>query len=224
VASPTKKGDKMKKVFRVISILLLSLIVPLTVSAKPSEVQGKPVPTPAGKVVILDPGHGGTDSGAVYKDLKEKDVNLDIAKRTEALLENAGYTVYMTREDDSYKSNNDRYTFANAMQGNLLVSIHLNASTDHSIDYTKGFWGQKNKDLAFTKTIHNALVSGLGIQDGGVGQFASGVLIKSNMPATIAETVFLSSDYEYNLLTDGTGNRQQQTADSLYKGIVNYGL
>lgn len=209
----------MKQEFKVISVLLLSLIIPLTVSAKPSEVRGKPAPQPPGKVVILDPGHGGTDSGAVYKDLKEKDVNLDIAKKTKVLLENAGYTVYMTREDDNYKSNNDRHTFANAMQGNLLVSIHLNASTDHSIDYTKGFWGQKNKDLAFTKTIHNALVSGLGIQDGGVGQFASGVLIKSNMPATIAETVFLSSDYEYNLLSDRTGNRQQEIAQALYTGI-----
>lgn len=68
-----------------------------------------------GKTVVLDPGHGGSDSGAVngtYK-LKEKDQNLEVAKRLQALLEASGATVNMTRTADVYLSNRDRYTFLN---------------------------------------------------------------------------------------------------------------
>ena len=175
-----------------------------------------------GKVIVLDPGHGGSDPGAVYQDLQEKDVNLDIAQRTKSVLEEAGYTVYLTRTDDSTKSNNDRYTFANSVGGSALVSIHLNASSNHEIDYTRSFFGKKRKDLGLTQAVHGSLAGNLGINDGGIGQYASGVLLKSKMPATLAETVFLSSEYEYNLLTNGTGERQQQIAEALAQGIENF--
>lgn len=58
--------------------------------------------------------------------------------------------------------------------------------------------------------------------DLGVTNFASGVLLKSNMPATMQETVFISNATECALLTNGTGNRQQQLAQSLYNGIVDW--
>lgn len=214
----------MKNILKGILLIAAIIILPLTVYAKPS-VGGKPTPPPpTTKVVILDPGHGGSDPGAVYNGLEEADVNLDIAYRLKTILVENGYTVYMTRENDVDKTNNDRYTFANAMNGSMLVSIHLNASSDHTINYTKGFYGKRGKDLDFTNIMHQALYPSLGIDDGGVGQFASGVLLKSNMPATIAETVFITNDAENNLLKNGGGTRQQQIADSLYQGIVNSGL
>jgi N-acetylmuramoyl-L-alanine amidase len=217
----------MKKLFAVISLILVTAMVPMQALAKPSTT-GKPTPPPpTTKVVILDPGHGGSDPGAVYGGLKESDVNLDLAYRLKETLVKNGYTVRMTREGDDYKTNNDRYTFANEMNGSMLVSIHLNASSDHSINYTKGFYGQKNKDLAFTKVINNSLASELGITNNGVGQFASGVLLKSNMPATIAETVFITNDAENALLQDasrGTSNRRQQISEALFRGIVSSGL
>ena len=176
----------------------------------------------SGKVIVLDPGHGGSDTGAVNGTLYEKTVTLDIANRLKTLLEVDGATVYVTRDCDCDKSNNDRYTLANSVSGNILVSIHLNGSTNSSKDGTQGLWGKKNKDQAFTKTVHQALADSLGLPDLGVTNFASGVLLKSNMPATIAETVFITNTNEYNLLTDGTGNRQQQIAQSLYQGVVNW--
>lgn len=214
----------MKNIFRTVSLVVTILILPLAVYAKPTT-GGKPSPTPAtSKIVILDPGHGGSDPGAIYNGLRESDVNLDIAYRLKEVLIANGYTVHMTRECDEYKTNNDRYTFANEMNGSMLISIHLNASNDHNINYTKGFYGKKGKDLDFTNEMHQALYPTLGIADGGVGQFASGVLLKSNMPSTIAETVFITNDYENSLLKDGTGLRQQKIANALYQGIVNSGL
>jgi len=175
----------------------------------------------AGKTIILDPGHGGSDPGAVNGILREADVALDIAKNyLKPSLEADGAIVYLTRDCDCTKTNEDRYTFANSHNGAVLLSIHLNGSTNQNKDGTQGLYGQRNKDLNFAKVMHQALYPSLGIDDLGVTNFASGALIKSNMPATIAETVFITNTNEYNLLTDGTGNRQKQIAQNLYQGLI----
>lgn len=176
-----------------------------------------------GHRIVLDPGHGGTDYGSTEcSGLPEKAATLDIANRLKALLEADGAQVFLTRTDDSTKSNNDRYTFANSVNGEVLVSIHLNGSTNHNKNGTKGLYGKRLKDKAFTEVVHQRLANELGVPDLGITNFASGVLLKSNMPATIQETVFISNTNECNLLTDGTGNRQQQIAQSLYNGLLDW--
>lgn len=177
----------------------------------------------SGHRIVIDPGHGGSDYGSTEcQNLPEKNATLDIAYRLKALLEVDGAQVFMTRTDDSTKSNNDRYTFANSVNGETLVSVHLNGSTNHNKDGTKGLYGKRLKDKAFTEVVHKRLANELGVPDLGVTNFASGVLLKSNMPATMQETVFISNTIECALLTDGTGNRQQQIAQSLYNGIVDW--
>lgn len=203
----------MKKFLTAIFTSLLTLLFVTSVFAQTNL---------SGRIIVLDPGHGGSDTGAVNGALYEKNVTLDIANRLKTLLEADGATVYLTRDCDCNKSNNDRYTLANSVGGNALISIHLNGSTNSIKDGTQGLWGKKNKDQAFTKTVHQALAGSLGVPDLGITNFASGVLLKSNMPATIAETVFITNTNEYNLLTDGTGNRQQQIAQSLYQGVINW--
>jgi N-acetylmuramoyl-L-alanine amidase len=203
-----------------------------------------------GKTVVLDPGHGGSDSGAVNGTygIKEKDQTLDVAYRLKALLEASGATVYMTRggdpgnpngpgvkdpgddafADDATLSNNDRYTYANSTGASILVSIHMNGSSNASEDYTTTLFGKWRKD----KELAHAVFGGLSTLPaaGAAGtiktrtpySYASGVLLKSNMPATIAETVFITSNAEGRLLSDGTGTRQQQIAEALGTGIENY--
>lgn len=176
-----------------------------------------------GKIIVLDPGHGGDDNGSTAcSGLPEKTATLDIGNRLKSLLEAEGAQVFLTRTDDSTKSNNDRYTFANNVGGEALVSIHLNGSTDSSKNGTLGLYGKMNKDKTFTQTVHTRLASDLSIPDFGVTNFASGVLLKSDMPATMQETVFISNTHECQQLTDGTGVRQQQIAQSLYNGFVDW--
>jgi N-acetylmuramoyl-L-alanine amidase len=181
--------------------------------------------------VVLDPGHGGTDSGAVNTKfgLTEKEQNLDVATRLEALLENDGYTVCMTRTTNSESlSNNDRYTYANTTGASVLVSIHMNGSTNTSTDYTTTLFGKWRKDKELANTVFGSL--SILPAAGGTGtiatrtpySFASGVLLKSEMPAIIAETVFITNDREGQLLSDGTGTRQQQIAQALRVGIEDY--
>ncbi len=171
--------------------------------------------------VVLDPGHGGGDPGAVNSEygLLEKDVNLDIASRTMAILEDHGYTVALTRYDDTALGNSERGAIANACGAEVFVEIHLNGSSDPSVNFTSNFYGKKNKDLAFSQTMNGALDS-LDIPNNGVGQFANGGLLHADMPSTLVEAVFLTNTGEAKLLSNGSGERQQQIAQAIANGIV----
>jgi N-acetylmuramoyl-L-alanine amidase len=181
--------------------------------------------------IVLDPGHGGGETGAVNKTykLKESEEVLKVANILKGLLARDGYTVCMTRTTNAETlSNNDRYTYANTTGARILVSIHMNGSTNPTTDYTTTLFGKWRKD----KELAYAVFEGLSTLPAAEGtgtiatrspySFASGVLLKSNMPATIAETVFITSDKEGRLLSNGTGARQQQIAEALRMGIEDY--
>lgn len=82
---------------------------------------------PVGSVaVIIDPGHGGEDSGAVAQGIVEKDLNLDVGQRVGRALRARGVVVRLTREDDHFVPLEDRVRLANAVPGAVFVSIHFN--------------------------------------------------------------------------------------------------
>ena len=168
--------------------------------------------------VVLDAGHGGSDSGAVNSryGLVEKEQTLDVARRLETLLEADGHAVCMTRTGDESLSNNARYAYANATGAEVLVSVHMNGSSDPGTDYTTTLFGKWRKDKELAYAVFDGL-SALPAADGAGTMrtrtpysFASGVLLKSEMPATIAETVFITSEAEGRLLSDGTGVRSSR--------------
>ncbi len=203
-------------------LLLLALALSLVALALPISHAAAAFSSVAGRIIVLDPGHGGSDYGSTEcAALPEKTANLQIANLLAGLLKNDGSTVYLTRtSDDQDPSNTDRATFANNQKAQVLLSIHLNGSTNHAVDGTLGLWGKRNKDLAFTQVMHSQMPSLLGVPDQGVTNFASGVLLKSNMPATIAESVYISNTDECSALVAGT--RQPQIAQALYSGLVSW--
>jgi len=77
-------------------------------------------------VVILDPGHGGQDSGAMCAGVMEKDLTLDVARRVDRLLDSEGIATLMTRLGDSYVSLADRAAFGNRVNDGIFISIHFN--------------------------------------------------------------------------------------------------
>jgi N-acetylmuramoyl-L-alanine amidase len=177
--------------------------------------------TAATQSVCLDPGHGGTDPGTSNGGIRESDLNLDVANRLASLLVAGGYQVYQTRTGDQTLSNKDRYTFCNSKQATILVSIHHNGSSDPTVDYSLGLY-MKKTDVPLATALVGAVSSGLGTPNAGVRRFASGVLLKSKMPAAISEGFFLTSTYEYNRLTQGPDDRRQAEAQALYAGIETY--
>ena len=96
--------------------------------ARPREPKiAQPPTTPSTfSVVVLDPGHGGQDSGAMCGGVLEKDLTLDVARRIDRLLDSEGIATLMTRLGDTYVSLADRAAFANRVRNCIFVSIHFN--------------------------------------------------------------------------------------------------
>jgi N-acetylmuramoyl-L-alanine amidase len=87
-----------------------------------------PSSAPSGLVIVLDPAHGGTDTGARGEMAVEKDVVLQIARTVRAELERQGYRVVMTRNDDSSVSYDDRAAVANAHPEAVFISLHVSST------------------------------------------------------------------------------------------------
>ncbi|WP_164908809.1 N-acetylmuramoyl-L-alanine amidase [Candidatus Velamenicoccus archaeovorus] len=107
--------------------------VPCPVAAKAGKEKGiflRPV-----RVVVLDPGHGGKDPGAIGKNgLREKDVVLDVAKKVQKELQRCGVVVYLTRDDDRFIPLAERPKIAGSKKADIFVSIHANATRSRWIE------------------------------------------------------------------------------------------
>jgi N-acetylmuramoyl-L-alanine amidase len=176
--------------------------------------------------LCLDPGHGGSDPGAIAGSLVEKELNLDIAQRVRALLDPAQYDVTFTRNDNATTlGNSARAEICNAAAAQAVLSIHLNASSDTSVDYAWFFYGKPQKDKAFTATMDTnyRILNTSGdapLVHKAITNFANGTLLKSRAPATLAEGLFMTNSQERVLLaaTDES-SRRQQIATHLVAGI-----
>jgi hypothetical protein len=175
---------------------------------------------------MLDPGHGGDDPGAINEPagLVERELVLDIARRTQALLEEAGYSVALTRDDSATGyANTPRGVIANACHAFVYVSIHLNSFGEPEPNYAKTFWGIEEKDAAFAGIMQAALVSrlqpGTDLGDSGLEVLENGGLLTARMPAVLVEPVFLSNSEEAARLADPGGERREAIAAAIADGV-----
>jgi len=184
----------------------------------------------SGAKIVLDPGHGGSDPGAIGSTgLTEKSVNLDIAQKAAQILRNQGATVTMTRNSDVYVDLNSRPEIASKNGADLLVSIHSNASPNKSAGGTSTYFRRsddggmdqvKFESLYLSKSIHSSLVGTLKRQDLKVLQADFVVVVKSRVPAALAEVAFISNSEEEKLLADASF--RMKAAQAIAQGIVNY--
>jgi N-acetylmuramoyl-L-alanine amidase len=207
----------MWRTLRIAGILLMLLATPVSAEHSPHY----DVTCPTGSAdIVLDPGHGGSDPGAVNEEfnLSERDLNLEIARATADILRNQyGYSVALTREDNETElANSERGEIANACGARVLIEIHLNASTDTDANYAHVFWGEKEKDLMLTLVMSEAMKP-LGIPVHTVDRFDNGGLLRAKMPSVLVEAVFLSNPDEAAKLADGT--RQDEIAAVIASGI-----
>jgi N-acetylmuramoyl-L-alanine amidase len=118
-------------------------------TAAPSEASAPPKKTPAFDVVVLDPGHGGSDTGAIAASgIQEKDLTLAIAQKLAAELEKQGLKAILTRTTDVSVPLTQRTALANFNQADLVVSIHLNSSPSKSVKGAETYYlSQQATDL-----------------------------------------------------------------------------
>ena len=174
--------------------------------------------------VVIDPGHGGPDSGAVGIDgLKETDVVLDVSKIVAKLLLEKGINVKMTRIKEVEVDLSPRVAFANKTNSDIFVSIHANASRGKK-KYINGietfyYSGWRGRLLA-EKIQKEVLKVSPGSPDRGVRRGRYFVIKRTNMPAVLAEIGFVTGRLDARRLEKKI--HRKRVAFAIAKGILEY--
>ena len=196
--------------------------------------------------VVIDPGHGGKDPGAIGKDYKEKDIAYSIALKLNNILKANGFKVVMTRDKYSFVPLKTRPAISKKFDGDIFISIHCNAvernassvkgvetfifspkgtrSTNGGSITSKNNFGniydKNNARLGYEiqKNIINS--KKYSITDRGLKRAKFAVLKYSPVPSVLVEAGFISNPTEERLL--GSSSYQNEIARSIAKGIISY--
>ncbi|HGM1399062.1 TPA: N-acetylmuramoyl-L-alanine amidase, partial [Clostridioides difficile] len=188
--------------------------------------------TSGGKTVMIDPGHGGSDTGTTGKPLggiKEKDYTLNTSLATTEYLRSKGFNVIMTRDTDKTLSLGNRTALSNSLRPDLFTSIHYNAS-DTTGNGVEVFYKLKDKDGGTTKTVAtnilNRILEKFNLKNRGAKTRTLStdptkdylyVLRNNDMPAVLVECAFLDNEKDMSLLN--TSDKVKEMGTQIGKGI-----
>lgn len=210
----------------ILLIFFLTLISINVIIAKSNEI---PL---LGKVIYLDPGHGGLDPGAMYGGVLEKDINLEISKKLENKLLNLGAIVYLTRYDDydlAVKNTNNRKRSDLSRRGNLInksncdlfLSIHLNAEDTGTWRGAQVFYDDTNSENeSIAKIFEKRFKEDLNSKREYKKVDELYLQKRVNRPGVLLEVGFLSNSNDRYLLKQDS--YQDKIVDSIVKGILEY--
>ena len=185
-----------------------------------------------GKTIIIDPGHGGSDSGAIGPDgVMEKDVTFAVAKKVQSILESSGAKVIMTRTDDVdvYGINaSDRQELQARVDvgrrnpnANVFLSIHANSFTNPQAHGTATYYYAKSdSDGLLAQALQAGMIEQGGLYDRGVSEANFYVIKYSIMPAALVEMAFVSNPTEEDLLN--SDSFQDKMAKGICKGLSTF--
>ena len=144
--------------------------------------------------LFLDPGHGGSDPGAVGNGIREKDITLKIATKIREFLLNeySNVSVLMSRTGDTYPTLSDRTNAANSWGANYFLSIHINAGGGTGFE-SFVYPGVGTPTTTYQSTIHSEIMKLSQLSDRGKKQSNLHVLRESNMPALLTENGFIDN-------------------------------
>ena len=170
------------------------------------------------KLIVIDPGHGGHDPGAVGQDELEKNLALRTAKLVAAQVESAGGTVLFTRSDDTFISLDGRTQISNASEADAFVSIHYNAGSSSATGIETYYYSARDQELA--KYIQESMVQHTNMRDRGAHQANFYVLKHNNKRSVLVELGFVSNPTEEDRIA--TEQYQQQVSRGIAEGIARY--
>ncbi len=177
------------------------------------------------KMIVIDPGHGGTDPGAAAYGIKEKDVVLDTALRVKALLAKTPFQYKLTRETDRYLSLSERVTISKQANADAFISIHANAfnGTANGTE-TYYYAAYQNPNTADSKLlaakIQSRLLAAWNLYDRGVKNGNFHVIRENTMPAVLVELGFIDNKKDNEKLASASW--RQEAAKAIYWGILDY--
>ncbi|MGG1678292.1 N-acetylmuramoyl-L-alanine amidase CwlD [Neobacillus sp. NRS-1170] len=190
----------------------------------------------SGKIILLDPGHGGPDGGAGTGKTLEKDIALDITLKVRDLLQQQGALVVMTRDTDTDLADDDtrgysrrkvedlkqRLKMINDSDNDFFVSIHLNAIPSSRWSGAQTFYAPHHKENAkAAKFIQEELRENLGNTNRKAKPINQVYILKNaKKPGVLVEVGFLSNPAEKENLKKKT--YQEKIAESIYRGVIRY--
>ncbi|MFW6437581.1 MAG: N-acetylmuramoyl-L-alanine amidase [Armatimonadota bacterium] len=172
------------------------------------------------KRIVIDPGHGGRDSGARGHRLLEKEVNLDVGRQVATKLAAMGAQTMLTRDSDVYVDLYDRPGMANRIDADLFLSIHCNAMPTRNTGHGTETFYYHDRSMALGAVVHAELMGALRRTDRGLKWANFCVTRESDMPAVLVELMFLNDDTEEALLAK-PGVRTA-AADAIVEGLRKY--
>jgi N-acetylmuramoyl-L-alanine amidase len=177
------------------------------------------------KIIVIDPGHGGKDSGTIsVNNHYEKDINLEIGKKLYKKLISMGYKVILTRETDEFVDNNHRADIANENKAEIFISIHGNAmENNNSINGIQVLYypNREGANSTLAQIILDEMVKDTGAIDKGIVDREDLIVLnQTKMPAIIIEYGFLSNEDEEKLLL--TNSYQDKVVSSIAEGLKKY--
>jgi N-acetylmuramoyl-L-alanine amidase len=194
----------------------LQLFPPDTATVLPIPV----IPHRGKGLVVIDPGHGGRDPGAVDNGVQEKDLVLPISLRLGRLLQSMGYTVQYTRTTDVELELEPRVLFANRLQADVFISIHANslASRNSSISGVETYYALGSTwGFTLATLVHQQVLLATGARDRGVRAARFYVVRHTTMPAILLETGFVTNPTEAANLSNPS--YQERMARGVAQGI-----
>ncbi|MGD1855380.1 MAG: DUF3747 domain-containing protein [Leptolyngbyaceae cyanobacterium] len=189
--------------------------------ATPSPGPSPATPARQGEMlVMIAPGHGGRDPGAVGNGLLEKEINLFISRRVQRTLEQRGYRVAMTRSSDFELDLQPRVDIAERANATIFVSIHANAISlsRPEVNGLETYYYSSGRNLA--RSIHSSVLRSTNLRDRGVRQARFYVLRNTSMPAVLVETGFITGREDSNRFKSTAA--REQIADAIAQGIIDY--
>ncbi|MEH2448841.1 MAG: N-acetylmuramoyl-L-alanine amidase [Nostoc sp.] len=173
-------------------------------------------------VVIIDPGHGGKDSGALgIGGAREKDVILPIGKRLAEILQQNGVQVIMTRDSDYFVTLPGRVQLSERAHADVFVSIHANSAGASRPDVNGLEVYYYDSGLGLARIVRSSILQSIGtIKDRGVRRARFYVLRKSSMPSILVETGYMTGREDMARLR--TSAYQNKMAEAIARGVLQY--
>ncbi|MGG0738756.1 N-acetylmuramoyl-L-alanine amidase [Niallia taxi] len=173
-----------------------------------------------GKTIVIDPGHGGKDSGTIGAiGTLEKTLTIRTANLLADKLRAAGSNVIITRQNDIFITLQDRVNISNLNNADAFISIHYDSIKDSSVrGMTSYYYSSSQKELA--NVLHESIIESTELKDRGVRQNNYFVLRENNQPATLLELGYLSNKQEEQLVS--SQKYQETVSAAIYEGLENY--
>jgi len=202
---------------------LVSAIRPYLRIAGPERppVTVRPRPRTRAAVVIVDPGHGGKDPGTLIGGAMEKYIDLQVAAKVAALLEERGVSVVMTRAQDRFIELEERAEVANRRETDLFVSIHSDSAPDRNISgFTIYVARDASSEARQAAQSIAAAMARTGSDSRGIREADYKVLVLTSCPAVLVELGYLSNPLDARRLQDNAF--QIRLAQAIAEGILSY--